>query len=135
MQIPDFGDRDDRTALRRLDWATVGGVLVEREMCASLMVVREVADQDTAQVPFTEDEHVIQTLPPDRTMDDPSAMMNEHDENEEDAQADGGNREEVEGDEISDMVVEERPPGLGWGECAASASAETRFARTRRYRA
>jgi hypothetical protein len=47
-------------------------------------------------------------------MDDPSAMMNEHDENEEDAQANGGNREEVEGDEISDMVVEERPPGLGW---------------------
>jgi hypothetical protein len=31
------------------------------------MVVREVADQDAAQVPFTEDEHVIQTLPSDRT--------------------------------------------------------------------
>ena len=46
-------------------------------------------------------------------MDDPSAMMNEHDENEEDAQP-TVNREEVEGDEISDMVVEERPPGLGW---------------------
>jgi hypothetical protein len=50
----------------------------------------------------------------DVKMDDPSAMMSEHNENEEDAQADGGNREEVEGDEISDMVVEERPPGLGW---------------------
>ena len=36
-------------------------------MCASLMVVREVADQDATQVPFTEDEHVIQTLPSDRT--------------------------------------------------------------------
>ena len=59
MQTTDFGDRDDRTALRRLDWATVGGVLVEREMCASLMVIREVADQDAAQAPFTEDEHVI----------------------------------------------------------------------------
>ena len=66
-------------------------------------------------------------------MDNPAAMMNEHDENEEDAQAYGGNREEVEGDEISDMVVEERPPGMA--ECAASASAETRFARTRRCRA
>ena len=41
MQTTDFGDRDDRAALRRLDWATVGGVLVEREMCARLMVVRE----------------------------------------------------------------------------------------------
>jgi hypothetical protein len=67
MQTTDFGDRDDRAALRRLDWATVGGVLVEREMCASLTVVREVADQDAAQVPFTEDENMIQTLPPDRT--------------------------------------------------------------------
>ena len=66
MQTTDFGDRDDRTALRRLDWATVGGVLVEREMCARLMVIREVADEDATQVPFTEDEHVIQTLPPDR---------------------------------------------------------------------
>ena len=67
MQTTDFGDRDDRAALRRLDWAAVGGVLVEREMCASVMVVREVADQDAAQVPFTEDENVIQTLPSDRT--------------------------------------------------------------------
>ena len=67
MQTTDFGDRDDRAALRRLDWATVGGVLVEREVCASPVVVREVADQDAAQVPFTEDENVIQTLPPDRT--------------------------------------------------------------------
>ena len=31
------------------------------------LVVREVADQDAAQVPLTEGEHVIQTLPPDRT--------------------------------------------------------------------
>jgi hypothetical protein len=67
MQTTDLGDRDDRAALRQLDWATVGGVLVERQMCASLMVIREVADQDAAQVPFTEDENVIQTLPSDRT--------------------------------------------------------------------
>jgi hypothetical protein len=64
MQTTDFGDR---AALRRLDWATVGGILVEREMCASLMVVREVGGQDAAQVPFTEDKNVIQTLPSDRT--------------------------------------------------------------------
>jgi hypothetical protein len=67
MQTTDFEDWDNRAALRRLDWATVGGILVEREMCASLMVVREVADQDGAQVPFTGDENVIQTLPSDRT--------------------------------------------------------------------
>jgi hypothetical protein len=46
-------------------------------------------------------------------VDDAPAMVNEHDENEEDAQTRGGNREDVEGGEISDMVVEEGPPGLG----------------------
>ncbi len=50
----------------------------------------------------------------DIEMDDSSAMMSEHDENEEYTQACRGNREEIEGDEISDMVGEERPPSLGW---------------------
>ena len=45
-------------------------------------------------------------------VDHPPAMVGEHDENEEHAEACGGDREEVEGDEISDMVVEKRPPGL-----------------------
>jgi hypothetical protein len=40
----------------------------------------------------------------DIEMDDPSAMMGEHDENEQYAEPGGGNREEIEGDEISDMV-------------------------------
>jgi hypothetical protein len=34
-------------------------------------------------------------------VDDPSAMMGEHDENEERAQAHGGDREEVERDEVA----------------------------------
>ncbi len=46
-------------------------------------------------------------------VDDPSAMVSEHDENEEHAQACGGDREEVEGDEVSDMIGKERPPSLG----------------------
>jgi len=45
-------------------------------------------------------------------VDDPSAVVSEHDENEEHAEACCGHREEVEGNEISDMVGEERPPGL-----------------------
>ena len=40
-------------------------VLVEREVRARLMVVGEVAGQDTAQVSLAEDENVIQTLAPD----------------------------------------------------------------------
>ena len=50
----------------------------------------------------------------DIEMDDPSAMVSEHDENEEYTQACRGNHEEIEGDEIADMVGEERPPRLGW---------------------
>jgi hypothetical protein len=45
-------------------------------------------------------------------VDDPSAMVSEHDKNEEHAQACGGDGKEVEGDEVSDMVVKECPPGL-----------------------
>ena len=36
-------------------------------MRASLVIVVEIADQDAAQVPLTEDEYMIQTLAPDRT--------------------------------------------------------------------
>src|SRR6059036_111293 len=45
-------------------------------------------------------------------VDDAPAVVSEHDKNKEDAQARGGHREEIEGDQIADMVGEERPPGL-----------------------
>jgi len=48
----------------------------------------------------------------DVEVDDASAMVSEHDEDEEHAQARGGHREEIEGDQASDVVVEERPPSL-----------------------
>ncbi len=46
-------------------------------------------------------------------VDDAPAVVSEHDENEEHAQARGGHREEIEGDQVPHMVGEERPPGLG----------------------
>ena len=46
-------------------------------------------------------------------VDDAPTMVSEHDENEEDAQAHGGHREEIEGDQVPDIVSKERPPGLG----------------------
>src|SRR3989442_8107100 len=183
MQATDFGNRDDRTQSRRLNWPPVGCVLVEREMSASPVIVREVAGQDAAQVAFAEDENVIETLASDRAdepfhekilpgavrrrndfldlhalhsvpklvavdvvtiaeetgrrgvvregvhdllggpvgggvlghveVDNPPAMVSEYDENEEHAQARGGHREEIEGDQAQDMVGKERPPGLG----------------------
>src|SRR5438093_9565530 len=45
-------------------------------------------------------------------VDDAAAVVSQHDENKEDAQARGWHHEEIEGDHIADMVGEERPPGL-----------------------
>jgi len=45
-------------------------------------------------------------------VNDAPAMVSEYDENEEDAQAHGRHREEIERDQVPDMVGEERPPGL-----------------------
>ena len=49
----------------------------------------------------------------DVEVDDASAMVREHDENEENAQARGGHREEIDRDQVPDMVDEDRPRGLG----------------------
>ena len=46
-------------------------------------------------------------------MDDPSPVVGEHDEDEEDAQARGGDGADIEGDQVPDVVGEDRPPGLG----------------------
>src|SRR6516162_2234865 len=40
-------------------------------------------------------------------------MVGEHDEDKEHPQARGGDREDIEGDQVPDVVAEERPPGLG----------------------
>src|SRR5436309_15870845 len=65
MEATDFGNRDDRAEFRRLNWAAVGRILVEREVSTCPVVVREVASQGAAQVPFAENEYVIWTLAPD----------------------------------------------------------------------
>ena len=48
MQAADFGNRDDRAEFRRLNWPSVGCVLVERKVSASLVVVRKVAGEGAA---------------------------------------------------------------------------------------
>ena len=45
---------------------------------------------------------------------DATAMVGKHDEDEEDTQAGGGNGEEIDGDQVLDVIGEERLPGLGW---------------------
>ena len=50
-----------------LGYVDVRRILVEREMCASPVIVEEVAGQDAAQVAFAENENMVQTLAPNRT--------------------------------------------------------------------
>jgi hypothetical protein len=45
-------------------------------------------------------------------VDDPPVVVGEDDEDEQDAEASGGHGEEVDGDQVADMVGEERPSGL-----------------------
>jgi hypothetical protein len=61
MQATDFGNLHDPSPLGELDGPGVRRILVEREMSAPLVIVLEVAGQDAAQMPFAENENVIQT--------------------------------------------------------------------------
>ena len=62
VQTADFSNLQEPAHLRELDGPDVGGILVEREVGVSLVIVREVTGQDAAQVSFAEDENMIQTL-------------------------------------------------------------------------
>ena len=65
VEATDFAKRDDAAEFRLLNWPAVGRILVERQVSACPVVVREVASQGTAQVLFAKDDVVIQTLAPD----------------------------------------------------------------------
>jgi len=58
------GLRQDRAQFRQLDGSLVGRILVERKMSSYAVIVREVAGQNAPQVPFVEDEDMVQTLAP-----------------------------------------------------------------------
>ena len=66
VEATDFANRDDRAEFRPLNWPAVGRILGERKVSTRPMVVREVASQGAAQVPFAKHDYVIQTLAPDR---------------------------------------------------------------------
>jgi len=65
VEATDFANRDDLAEFRPLNWAAMGRILVEREVSTRPVVVREIASQNAAQMPFAKDKHVIQTLAPD----------------------------------------------------------------------
>src|SRR6058998_1418767 len=66
MEATDFANRDDPAEFRPLNWSAVGCILLEREVSARPVIVREVAGQGAAQVPFAKDDDMIETLAPDR---------------------------------------------------------------------
>ena len=65
VQAADFWKLHDLAGRGELDGPELGCILVEREVCARLMVIGEVAGQHAAQVSLAEDEHVIQTFASD----------------------------------------------------------------------
>src|SRR5438034_5385914 len=183
VEATDFANRDDLAEFRPLNWAAVGRILVEREVSTRPVVVREVASQGAAQVPFAKDEDVIQTLAPDGAdeplregilpgavsrredftyahalhalaervavdrvaiveevgrggvvregvhdllgrpgssgilgdveVEDAPAIVCEHDKGEQDTQAHSRNDEEIDGDQVADVIGQERAPVLG----------------------
>jgi hypothetical protein len=61
MQTTDFGNLHDPTRLEGLDRPDVRRILVEREMSASPVIVREVRGQSASQMPLAENDDMVQT--------------------------------------------------------------------------
>ena len=47
-----------------LDRPPLGRILLQREMCAGLVVVGHVSAEHVAEVALTKDQHVVQAFPP-----------------------------------------------------------------------
>jgi hypothetical protein len=62
MQATDFGPRDDRADLRRLDRPSLGCIFVERKVSAGPVIVRKVRGQDASQVSLAENDDMVQAL-------------------------------------------------------------------------
>jgi hypothetical protein len=68
MRTPDVGNLHDPAASKGgLDRPHVRRILVEREMRARPVIIREVRDQRASQMPLAENDDMVQTLAPDRT--------------------------------------------------------------------
>ena len=65
MQPADNREGDDRSPVRRLALAELRGVLAEREVGPEPMIVLEVLAQDVPQVLLSENDDVVEAVPPD----------------------------------------------------------------------
>ena len=64
VQATDFGNLHDLTRLRRFDWPHIRRILLEREASPCPAIVHEVASQDPAQVPFVQDQSMVEIVVP-----------------------------------------------------------------------
>src|SRR6266404_6000095 len=64
METAEGRSRYDPT--EQLDWSMDRSVLAQRQMSASLIIVGHIRPQDSPQVSFPEDDHIVEAFPPDR---------------------------------------------------------------------
>ena len=65
----DLRNRDHLAAVWRLDGASIRAVFVERQMGARVVIVIGVRDQDPAQVPLVNHDHMVKALAANRADD------------------------------------------------------------------
>jgi hypothetical protein len=66
VKATDFSNGDDPTECGPLNRTAIRCILVEREVSARPVIVREVAHQGAAQVLFAKHDDMVETLAPDR---------------------------------------------------------------------
>jgi hypothetical protein len=62
VQATNFRNWEDGAELRRLDWPSVRCIFVKREMGSCAVIVGEVRRQDAPQMPFAENNEMVQAL-------------------------------------------------------------------------
>ena len=67
VQPTDAGNRDHVASVRQFDIARHWRVTIKRKMRPILMIIGEVRSQDSREVPFVENDEMIQALATDRT--------------------------------------------------------------------
>ena len=63
MQPVELRDRSDVALVARLYQPRYGRVVIERLVCARLMIVLEVRCQNSMQMCLGQDDHMVETLP------------------------------------------------------------------------
>ncbi len=67
MQAADLWDRNDLALVGWFDPALVGRVSIQGQVRAAIMIITEVRLKDSSQMPFVEDDDVVEALATDGT--------------------------------------------------------------------